>query len=295
LITPDTALVACRLLHDTALIFLWGAAGFLALLVPQPLAGRVWRILRPSPAIAMVAVVATTAASLPLEAGIIGDGWSDAFTPGTIRDILLDSTVGQAWQAQAFASVLLGAAFLAPARWRERSIALAAGFGLAALSLSGHASMHQGWLRAVHRLNDIVHVLAGGGWLGALVPLIPILRLLRQPQMRAEAVVALRRFSTIGHGAVALVLISGIVNTLLILGHLPTDWSSPYQTMLALKIVLIAMMTLLAIANRYILVPLIGAHPSRTITSIRIGSIAEIALGLLAVALVAYFGMLEPV
>jgi putative copper export protein len=105
------------------------------------------------------------------------------------------------------------------------------------------------------RANDVLHVLAGGAWLGALLPLIPILRLLDEPDCHADALLSLRRFSTAGHIAVALVLTSGVINTALILQRLPTDWSSPYQALLALKIILIAGMTGLAIVNRYIFVP----------------------------------------
>jgi len=182
-----------------------------------------------------------------------------------------------------------------PGRWRHRGIALGSGLGLAALVLTGHASMHEGWLRMAHRANDMLHVLAGGGWLGALVPLIPILRLLSQPEYRVEALLALRRFSTAGHVAVAMVIISGIVNTMLVLKHLPTDWSSPYQALLGLKIALVAGMSLLAIVNRYVLVPRIRHDQARALNAIRLGSIAEIILGIAVIALVAVFGMLEPV
>src|SRR5699024_4184601 len=112
---------------------------------------------------------------------------------------------------------------------RRRGVVMGSGLGLISLVLTGHASMHQGSLLAAHRANDALHVLAGGGWLGALLPLVPILRLLDAPDVGGEALLALRRFSTVGHGAVALVILSGIVNMLLVLQRLPTDWSSPYQ------------------------------------------------------------------
>ncbi|WP_246662542.1 CopD family protein [Rhizobium sp. P44RR-XXIV] len=138
-------------------------------------------------------------------------------------------------------------------------------------------------------------MLTGGGWLGALVPLIPILRLLSRPECRTEAQLALRRFSTAGHWAVALVILSGIVNTILILKRLPTDWSSPYQTLLAIKIALVAGMSLLAIVNRYVFVHWMSRNSSRALQALRIGSIAEIVIGFVVIGLVAVFGMMEPV
>jgi putative copper resistance protein D len=290
-----TALEICRFLHDASLMLLWGACAYLSLFVPKTLADIVWRIsARPFLLVAVVAAL-TALAALPIMTANIGNGWSDALDTGTIGDVLFETTVGTAWQAQAFAAVVMIGAFLLPEGWRRHGLALGAGLGLASLSLTGHASMLEGWLKPAHRANDILHVLTGGGWLGALVPLIPILRLLGRPECRTEAQVALRRFSNAGHVAVALVILSGIVNTLLILKRLPTDWSSPYQRLLAIKIALVAVMAVLAIINRYIFVPWIGRKPARALLALRLGSIAEIGIGIVVIALVAVFGMLEPV
>jgi putative copper resistance protein D len=291
---PTTALELCRFLHDASLMLLWGACAYLSFLVPRALADTVWRMSAiPFFLIAVIAAL-TMLMSLPAATAIIGNGWSDAADIDTLHDVLFDTTVGRAWQAQAVAAVLMICAFLLPESPRRLGLALASGLGLAALSLTGHASMLDGWLRQAHRANDVLHVLAGGGWLGALVPLIPILRLLSRPECRAEAQLALRRFSTAGHWAVALVILSGIVNTLLILKRLPTDWSSPYQALLAIKIALVAGMSLLAIVNRYVFVPWIGRNPSRALLALRLGSIAEIVIGFVVIGLVAVFGMMEP-
>ncbi|MDE1991848.1 MAG: copper homeostasis membrane protein CopD [Rhizobiaceae bacterium] len=292
---PDTALEACRFFHDASLMLLWGASAFLCLLVPTMLAGRVWRLFGIAPFVLSLIAGVTTVLSLPLEAATIGSGWSDALDPGTVHDILFETTVGTAWQIQAAVALVLVLVFLLPRRLRPAGIMLGSGLGLAGLVFTGHASMHEGWLQVAHRANDVVHVLTGGGWLGALVPLIPILRLLGDSECRAEALLALRRFSTVGHGAVALVIVSGIVNTMLILKHLPTEWSSPYQALLAAKIALVAGMSALAIVNRYVFVPRIGREHERMLNAIRLGSIAEIVLGIAVIALVAIFGMLEPV
>ncbi|NTF40317.1 copper homeostasis membrane protein CopD [Rhizobium rhizogenes] len=292
---PTTALELCRFLHDASLMLLWGACAYLSFLVPKALADTVWRMSSIPFFLITVITALTMLISLPAATAIIGNGWSDAADLGTLHDVLFDTTVGQAWQAQAVAAVLMICAFLLPEGRRRLGLALASGLGLAALSLTGHASMLDGWLRQAHRANDVLHVLTGGGWLGALVPLIPILRLLSRPECRAEAQLALRRFSTAGHWAVALVILSGIVNTILILKRLPTDWSSPYQTLLAIKIALVAGMSLLAIVNRYIFVPWMSRNPSRALQALRIGSIAEITIGFVVIGLVAVFGMMEPV
>ena len=290
-----TALQLCRFLHDASLMFLWGACAYLSLFVPRALADTVWRMVaKPFLLIAATAVL-TALAALPVTTATIGNGWSDALDAGMIHDVLFETTVGVAWQAQALVAIVMVCVLLLPQSWRRHGLALGAGLGLASLSLTGHASMLEGWVQQAHRANDILHVLTGGGWLGALVPLIPIVKLLGRPECRAEARVALRRFSNAGHVAVALVILSGIVNTLLILKRLPTDWSSSYQQLLAIKIALVAVMAMLAIINRYVFVRWIGRKPARALLALRLGSIAEIVIGIVVIGLVAVFGMLEPV
>jgi putative copper resistance protein D len=290
-----TALQLCRFLHDASLMLLWGACAYLSLLVPRALADTVWRMVaKPFLLIAAIAVL-TVLAVLPVTTANTGNGWSDALDAGMIHDVIFKTTVGAAWQAQALAAIVMAGALLLPEKRCRYGLTLGAGLGLASLSLTGHASMLEGWLKQVHRANDILHVLAGGGWLGALVPLLSTLRLLGRPECRAEAQLALRRFSNAGHVAVALVIVSGIVNTLLILKRLPTDWSSPYQMLLAVKIALVAVMAVLAIINRYVFVPWIGRNHDRALLALRLGSVAEIVIAIVVIALVAVFGMLEPV
>ncbi|MGO4568138.1 copper homeostasis membrane protein CopD [Rhizobium sp. 2YAF20] len=294
MIDLQTALEACRFFHNASLMLLWGTSAFLCLLVPGRLAAAAWHALGRMPVVAAVIAIGTTVLFLPLEAGTIGDGWGNTIDPGTIRDVLLETTVGQAWLAQTAAAVILALAFALPSQKRMASIAFGSALCLAFLVLTGHASMYQGWLRLLHRSNDVIHVLASGAWIGALVALLPILKHFDSDDFRADAQIALRRFSNAGHGAVMLVIGSGIANTFLVLQRLPTDWSSPYQAMLAAKIALVVSMVTLAVINRYVFVPSIGKTPTRTSNIIRLACIAEIALGFTVLVLVAVLGLIEP-
>ena len=286
---PDAALAACRFLHDASAMLLWGASVYLSTLVPRNLAQDIGRRLRSFSVVATAVAVATTAAALPLETAMIGEGWSDAFNPATVRDVLFDTSVGQAWQVQAVAALILTATLALSPRRRQAATALASGFLLASIALTGHAVMQEGWIGAAHRINDAIHVFSAAAWLGALVPLLPILKTLNDPAHRFEATTALMRFSATGHVAVALVIASGVINTILILGQWPTDWSSPYQAMLASKIILVGIMVALATVNRYAFVT------SGAVRALRLGTVAEIVLGLCVVGLVSVFGMLEPI
>ena len=295
MIEPTTAIAICRFLHDGALLSLWGTAAFVAMLLPRELAFETTRRLGVFPVTAVVIALLTTLGALPLEAASIGDGWHDGLSAEIVGAVLFDSTVGFSLQAQAATGVLLLLAVAVHREHRMATVATGAALGLSALSLTGHASMDQGWRLIAHRGNDIVHLLSGGAWLGALIPFLILLKMLGMAEFHAPAQLALRRFSSAGHVAVALVLATGLVNLGLTLGRWPTDWSSPYQRLLALKVLAVSMMAGLAIANRYVFVPTLGASPDDAIRSIRRASVAEILLGVAVIGLVAIFGMFDPV
>lgn len=76
--------------------------------------------------------------------------------------------------------------------------------------------------------------------------------------------------------------------------HLPFDLRSPYQVRLLVKIGLVALMALTAVFNRYVLVPLLQRDKAPAVRALKAGAVLEIALGAVAVALVAAFGTQEP-
>jgi putative copper resistance protein D len=175
-------------------------------------------------------------------------------------------------------------------------IALTAALLLASLGLIGHAAMQVGPVGALHRVNQAVHLLAAGAWLGSLPPIALCLRRYDgDERVRAQVAAMLRRFSGLGHIAVALVVATGVVNTALTLGAWPIDFSSPYQSLLATKIAIVAAMIGIAVVNRYVLTPRIRSEPRAALRALTIASFAEIALGLVALALVSVFAILAPV
>jgi putative copper resistance protein D len=289
----DGALAVCRLAHYAALVFVFGTAVFVRGLAAPGLAAPIGFALRVPVRLGLLLAAATTWLWLPLEAGEIGGGWGGATDPGTLSAVLFDTGFGQAWLCRAVLSVAL---LILAAAWPRRmgAVALAAGLLLASLSLTGHAAMQDGTAGLLHRLNHAVHLLTGGFWLGALVPFVLCLPMLRDPALRCDVVQALRRFSTAGHVAVAAVLASGVGNVVLVLGRWPTDWSSPYQALLAAKIAAVLAMAGLAVANRYVFVPRIGRSNGAAVLAIRNGAVAEILLGVAVLALVAVFGLLDP-
>jgi putative copper resistance protein D len=292
LIAPHVALALVRLCFEAAAITAYGVSGFIACIAPK----RLGQAIAASSKFLIVAAsslaVLSTFAWLPIEAAMIGESWQSAVDRSTLSALLCDTAVGKAWLVRLALSLLLAAAL----SWRSASIVRLAlsGLLLASLALTGHANMDEGARGVLHILNDALHVLAGGAWLGSLLALPGCLARLRDPAFCTEAKTALRRFSSAGHLAVALVIATGIVNTVLVLQRWPTAFSSTYQMLLAIKIALVAGMTGLALINRYIFVPRMLTQRDCAIIQIRNGTYAELALGAGVLALVAFLGILDP-
>ena len=253
------ALILCRISFYAAATVLYGCGCFVAFLAPQRLRQEIRSPFRPAAVVALLASLAW----LPIQAAVVGDSWTSALDGVTLL-ALSKTTGGTDW------------------------------FVRCALALSGHAEMDEGIRRALHILNHILHLLSGGFWLGSLVVLPAGLARLRDPALCADAKIALRRFSSAGHIAVALVVITGVVNTALILGHWPDDLASPYQLLLNAKIVLVVAMACLAVTNRYVFVPRLRRQPERAVANIRNGTLAELVLGAGVLVLVAVFGIMDP-
>ncbi|MFG1456686.1 copper homeostasis membrane protein CopD [Xanthobacter sp. VTT E-85237] len=290
---PETALALCRLLFSAAAIVMYGAGCFIAVVAPPRLGLKMSAAAGAGMRVASVVAFAASLAWLPLEAAVIGGGWPSAIDGPTLSALAFGTVIGTAWMVRVGLALLAAAVFLARPRARRGQAVLAA-LLLASLAFLGHAEMDDGARRALHILNDGLHLLSGGFWLGSLILLPACLTRLRDPALGTEAKTALRRFSQAGHVAVALVIATGIVNTALILGRWPNDLASPYQRLLDLKILLVLAMAGVAILNRYMFVPRLKTQPERAVARLRTGTLAEIALGAGALALVAVFGLMDP-
>lgn len=245
-------LIVCRFFQFAAAMLLFGASTFAWLLAPPALRASLASWLRWALPVLVVVVVATALLWLGLEAGEAGAGWADVANADTVGAALSDTAFGQVWTWRlVLMALLLGTlAPKLPAKLPLTAVLSAAALG--SLGLVGHAAMQEGVWGWGHRLNQIVHLLSGGFWLGCLPPLLLTLLQLRGSQARREASLALRRFSGLGHFAVALVVATGLINTALTLGKPPLDFGSPYQLLLALKIGVVGLMVLIAIVNRYV-------------------------------------------
>lgn len=282
--SPHLALAIGRFLGDTGLGLVWGGGGF-ALISAGDVRLRLLRAIR-APLLAASALAAIASfATLVIQAADIASDWTAAFDPDLLKAVALCAHAGLVLALRALSAAAAFSALLVGCR---KSAVLLSGLTLGEAALTGHAA------GAAKIATEALHILAGTAWLGALVPFLLVIRMAGQPELRTDAVLSLRRFSRIGHGVVALVLATGLANCLQILGHLPVNLQSPYQAKLALKIGAVLVMTAIAIANRYVAVPMQRRYPQRACRFLLLGSLLEITLGLSALALVASFGIDDP-
>ena len=98
-----------------------------------------------------------------------------------------------------------------------------------------------------------------------------------------------------GMTAVALIVVSGIANTMFKLASVSALATTNYGLLIIAKIVLLSIMIVVAVINRFCLIPAIrksafGRHRTALIHNV----VAEQILGTLVLAVAAVLGMLSP-
>ena len=248
-----------------------------------------------------VAAVCTTCAIaaisalgwLVAEAVSMAGDWRSAFDPDTLEAVLFDTSFGGVWllRLASLAALIVALALRSREAWVVPTLLLA--FLLASLAWVGHSAMQTGALGLVHRANHAVHLIAAGAWFGGLIPFWLALSAYRDPGLREDAVTAMRRYSSAGHGFVAIVVATGVVNVAMISGVSSLGRPTLYRALLIAKIALVLAMIGLALTNRYVLTPRLKRDPL-AFEALRRNCLSEVALGGLVVALVSVFALLDP-
>lgn len=107
---------------------------------------------------------------------------------------------------------------------------------------------------------------------------------------------ALPRFSRVGCAAVALVALTGITNTAILVGSIDGLTGTPYGRLLLVKIALFLLMVAVAVVNRFILTPWIGqeAMPITGTAALALTVGVEQMLGLGILVVVSILGTWPP-
>jgi copper resistance protein D len=288
-----TALALCRFAHFLAVMLTFGASAYLWLYAPERLRVALTPAVRRLALVGSIVALVTAIAWLALEAASFADDSSAALDPGAIGAVLTDTAFGHAWAAHlVLAAALVAIVVFGPrARWAATAVAAAA--LVASLGLVGHAAMQTGAEGILHRLNHAVHLVTTGAWVGALVPFVMCLGAYERGDLRREAVKAMARFSFWGHFIVTAIVLTGAANIALTSGRAPIPPDTRYRALLDAKIIVVAIMILSAVFNRYVLAPRVKPG-ARALAVLRLTSTVEVALGAVAVALVSIFALLDP-
>jgi putative copper resistance protein D len=297
----EPALQACRFVQFTAAVVLFGgiAFRFYALSNNAVLAGTLaafdcW--LRVMLRASAIAALASALALLLCQTAAMAGTPAAATDLATVSAVVFETRFGRVWSWHLLiALVLVPVCFDEPGR-RQPLVLILSLLLLGSLGWIGHPAMAEGAARLAQGLNTTVHLLAIGLWLGGLPALGWVLRRARAAPDAGDAMElreAVRHFSQMGYIAVALVALTGAVNSLLLVGSFRAMLDTPYGRLLCLKIFLFLGMVALALINRFRLAPRISRDPSALRALCRTVG-AEQALGICILAVVSILGTWPP-
>lgn len=278
-----TLLVLCRFLHFIVVLLMFGAWVFRPWLLGahvQPTLDR--QLLRITRGLAGLGLVTGVVWLLLITASMAGS-WDAALQPATLQLVLGKTFFGQVWAWHLLLNLLLVIALIKP--WPALRLPLLA-LLLATLAPVGHGAMLDGLNGQLLILNQVVHLLCVGAWLGGLLVLVLILR--RAQDHHLEPI--LRRFSGVGYALVGGLLVTGLINVRVLTGQLwPTPLLQGFALILLIKVGLVLGMLGLALLNRLRI-----QRCDQRLGSLRASVMMEWLLGLAAVAAVSLLGTLPP-
>ncbi|HBH7060589.1 hypothetical protein B1H42_03155 [Enterobacter cloacae subsp. cloacae] len=282
--------VGLRFIHFGALMLIFGNALYSVWFAPSSLHRLMTRRFQAQQQIASLVSLLSAFLMFMIQAGLMGNGWGDVFNPDVLQSVLA-TQFGSVWLWQIILAVITAcAAWLAPQKG-SRLLLLAMG-QFVLLAGVGHAAMNDGAVGAMQRINHALHLLCAATWVGGLLPLLFCMHLAKG-RWQTAAIYTMMRFSRVGHYAVAGVVLTGAINGLFILG-ITVPWQTGYVQLLLFKCALVALMVVIALANRYFLVPRFSAHIGREQQIFIRMTQAEVVLGALVLATVSLFATWEP-
>lgn len=278
-----TLLVLCRFLHFSVVLLMFGACAFRPWLLgaaPQPALDR--QLERITRGLAWLGLGSGLAWLLLITASMTGR-WDAALQPATVQLVLGKTFFGQVWVWHLLLNLLLVIVLVKP--WPMMRLPVIA-LLLTTLAPVGHGAMLDGLSGRLLILNQVVHLVCVGAWLGGLLLLVLILR--QSPPVALEPI--LRRFSGVGYGLVAGLLVTGLINVRVLTGQLwPTPLFNGFALILLIKVLLVLGMLALALLNRLRI-----ERCEERLGSLKASVKLEWVLGIAAVAAVSLLGTLPP-
>jgi len=191
---------------------------------------------------------------------------SESFHLSTIIDVLTGTRFGITWLVRMtlfglLAFVMFGglaAWFKSDSDWLRATEFVLSATLLMALAAAGHASANEGLTLFIQLAVDGLHLLAAGVWLGGLIPLAVFFswaKREREPSTLLIAQQATARFSRLGLVSVAVLLVTGLFNSWILVGGIPPLVGTKYGHLLLMKLAILIPLMGLASRNRWRLKP----------------------------------------
>lgn len=302
----EPAVLILRLAQYIGATVLTGSSLFLVYALPASGAASAERARWPRRMLVSAALLLAASALLAIGAQsvLLSGSLAEGIKAETLLAVISGMDLGKAAVVRA-AVALMAALLLVLLRPSRLSWIAAGALGMiatASLAWMGHGAATEGPLGQLHLASDILHVVAAALWVGALIGFFSLLVVKRRTAEANEALYnALRRFSGVGSALVAVLVITGLINSWILVGanNLEGLWTTPYGQLLSLKLVLFLGMLVLAAANRFRLTPALtranalGASEG-ALLSLRRSISVESLLGFGVLFLVAWLGTLAP-
>jgi putative copper export protein/mono/diheme cytochrome c family protein len=305
----DDSFLAIRTVHFASAALLCGLMLFLLLVTepafrragPSPARARLNRRFRWLAWIALALAVMTAAAWLAVLSARITDEPLDDWD--AIRSVLAGTTFGHIWLIRLGLALLIAALLLRFDRargWRTQAISTAAASLCAAfiagLAWAGHGAAGS----LIETLGDGAHLITAGGWLGGLVPFVMTMASAHSGRTSACASLAAdvtARFSIFGIVMVAVLILTGTLNSWYLVGSAPNLVGTEYGQLLLIKVALFGAMVAIAAFNRFSLMPRLrrtDVPVEATLRTLERNGAVEIVLGIAIIAIVGALGIMAP-
>ena len=304
----EPAVIALRLLQYVGAMVLMGSSLFFIYALPSSGDGSAAQVRWARPLLVGAGLLLAVAAfaGIGAQSILLVGSVSEGLKAETLTAVVSSMNFGKAAVVRGGAAMLAVIALLTMKPGRPAwMIAGALGVvGTASLAWMGHGAATEGRLGWLHLASDVLHALAAAGWIGALAAFVGLVATAPPfgPTPRQTLYRAMHGFSGIGSALVAVLVLTGLVNSWVLVGldRLSGLWTTPYGQLLSLKVILFVAMLGLAAANRFRHTPALGREltangsPELALRALRRSVVIEMVLGLAVLALVAVFGTLPP-
>ncbi|MDP9330616.1 MAG: copper resistance protein CopC [Actinomycetota bacterium] len=213
--------------------------------------------------------------------GAVSMLFAERATVGVSLSTLVSSSAGHAYVWLLGVTALAAAAAVIAALRDSRATLAAAGMSAATAMLvraiGGHAAAAgSAWVQVGVQW---LHFLAVGAWVGGFVPVLLIVRA-RRAAAKPAPIDAIRCYSTIAAAGLAVVIVSGAVRAISLMGvhEIVHTFSTSYGTTLAIKVLVAAVLIALGAVNRFRSIPRLAHSSSPFVRVISLEVVAAIGV-----------------